>query len=151
MYQRTLTNRFGFGRLVALILVSVCSPHAVADDPCEQPSRQVIALAGALSKSVGSNAKPGRFELKRLGAEHEAGKYQLAYLIDNKPVFGRRIEQQNAVSEHFDASASPSVLELEYSSGQGQSRPRCRYQITRTSQAFVARVRGAAGYERLPK
>jgi hypothetical protein len=134
-------NEHGLLPRLAIVCVVALSPRiAIADDPCQEPSKQVVALVGALNKAVSSTPKPGQFALKRSSEEHEAGKFQVFYLIDGRPVFARRLEQQSTVSEHFTVSALPSILELRYSFGAGGS-IFCNYQIARTAQTFVARIR----------
>lgn len=131
--------------------VLVLGPQAViADDLCLEPNKQVLALIGALNKSVFSASKPGRFAVKRLSAEYEAGRYEVSYLIDNKPIFLQRMDQRSGVSDIFGASASASTLNLDYHFGQGALF--CKYQISRTPQTFVARLRGngAQGFKQLP-
>lgn len=138
-------NFKGTHRYVALIAIifvlAISSRSALADDPCQEPTKQVVALIGALNKAVYAYPNPGRFAVKRLSPEGEAGKFQVSYLIDNRPVFARSLEQLATISEHFGASASPPALELYYAFGAGGG-VSCTYQITRTPQTFIARIRG---------
>ena len=116
---------------------------AIADDPCDEPIKQVKAILGALNKAVAPKAKLGKFEVKRLSPPTKAGKFQVSYLIGSKPVFSQRLEQRPEISDHFFAAStsrkSSAVLELSYGFGAGGHGPVCDYEITRTPTQFVAR------------
>lgn len=142
MYIDELKKYHDFVLSIAIICVLILGPRiALADDPCQEPSKQVVAIIGALNKAVLSTPKPGNFAVKRLSAEHETGKFQVLYLVDGRSLFARNLEQQDTTSEHFGASASPSALELHYAFGAGGG-VSCTYQITRTPKTFVAGFRG---------
>ena len=72
---------------------------------------------------------------------HETGRFQVSYLVDGKPVYSQRVEQRDAVSEHFSAAVSPKsagTLELGYAFGAG-GKVSCDYVIGRSRDNFVAR------------
>ena len=124
-------------------VIALAPLTAIADDPCDEPIKQVKAILGALNKAVAPKAKLGKFEVKRLSPPTKAGKFQVSYLIGSKPVFSQRLEQRPEISDHFFAAStsrkSSAVLELSYGFGAGGHGPVCDYEITRTPTQFVAR------------
>ena len=125
----------------ALFVSMALLPLRALADECGEPAEQVKALVTALNKATAGNRASGRFDLRRLSSCHEHGKFQVAYLVGGKPVFSQRLEQQDAVSDHFGASISrksAAVLEVGYAFGAGGG-VSCEYHIGRAPVEFVAR------------
>ena len=139
---RMLRETLGSVHCVTLFGVLALAPlTAIADDPCNEPIKQVKAILVALNKAVAPKAKPGKFEVKRLSPPTKAGRFQVSYLIDGKRIFSQRLEEGPEIGESFEASTSrksPSVLYLSYLFGAGGA-VACEYEITRTPTQFVAR------------
>ena len=128
-------------QFVLFASMALLPPRALADDECANAAEHAKALVAALNNAAASNPTAGRFDVRRLGSRDEAGRFQVTYVVGNRPIFSQRLEQQAAVSDHFHASASrksAAVLELGYAYGAG-GRSSCEYAIGRAPVQFVAR------------
>lgn len=127
--------------LALFLWMALLPTGAAADDPCDGPAKEVKAILAALAKAAPGVVTGGKFVVKRLSPPHETGRFQVSYLVGGRPVYSQRIEQRDAVSEHFSASVSSKsagMLELGYGFGAG-GKVSCDYVIGRSRDTFVAR------------